>query len=107
MNGYILRKVAELPVTRWQYKGEPQEVRHIGPVAQDFYASFGTGEDDRYIGTIDADGVALAAIQGLYQNVQEKDCRIEELEDQQVEFKARLARLESLLHTTLTKGEKP
>jgi hypothetical protein len=37
-------------------------VRHIGPMAQDFYAAFGVGEDDRHITSIDEDGVALAAI---------------------------------------------
>lgn len=88
----ILRKLAELPVTRWQYKGEPTQVRHIGPMAQDFYAAFGVGEDDRFIGTIDADGVALAAIQGLHELVQEKERRIEEIE-------AKLASLEALVRT--------
>ena len=38
----------------------------MGPTAQDFYAAFGLGEDERHISTVDADGVALAAIQGLY-----------------------------------------
>ncbi len=78
----ILHRVADLPVTRWQYKGESERVHHIGPVAQDFYAAFGTGADERYIGTIDADGVALAAIQGLYEIVQEKECEIGELREQ-------------------------
>lgn len=38
---------------------------HIGPTAEDFYASFGTGKDNTKICTIDADGIALAVIQGL------------------------------------------
>lgn len=97
----ILRKVTELPVQRWQYKGEPAQIRHIGPVAQDFYAAFGTGDDARYIGTIDADGVALAAIQGLYDIVQEKQCEVEELreqKDQQIkELRAQVAELRALV----------
>jgi len=111
----ILDRVAELPVTRWQYKSEPENVRHVGPVAQDFYAAFGTGEDQRYIGTIDADGVALVAIQGLYEVVKEKECEFEdmkaqndrvisELADQNMqlgsknaELEARLERLEALM----------
>ncbi len=92
----ILRSLAELPVTRWQYKGEPQQVRHIGPVAQDFYAAFGTGEDERYIGTIDADGVALAAIQGLYEIVQEKDCEVAELRSEIEELKTLVKALAAL-----------
>jgi hypothetical protein len=44
---------------------------HLGPVAQDFHADFGVGLDDRSICTLDADGVALAAIQGLNQKHEE------------------------------------
>ncbi len=68
----VLRRVSELPITRWNSKAVP-EVRHIGPMAQDFHALFGVGEDDVHIGTTDAQGVALAAIQGLHELLQEKD----------------------------------
>jgi hypothetical protein len=78
----ILRQVIALPVSKWQYKGEGQSVHHVGPVAEDFRAAFGLGHDERYITTIDADGVALAAIQGLYEILREKDCEIEELREQ-------------------------
>ncbi|MCS6911465.1 MAG: hypothetical protein NZM11_12995 [Anaerolineales bacterium] len=37
------------------------------------------GRRNRHITTVDADGVALAAIQGLYQVVQEKDAEIANL----------------------------
>ena len=59
-------------------------------MAQDFAATFGLGSDDRSITTLDAEGVALAAIQGLYELVREKDCEIEAL-------KARLSRVEAKL----------
>jgi hypothetical protein len=59
----ILAKVAALSIKQWQFKGE--EDRHIGPMAQDFYAAFGLGQGDTTIATVDADGVALAAIQAL------------------------------------------
>jgi hypothetical protein len=49
-------------------------------MAQDFSATFDIGRDDRSIATVDADGVALAAIQGLYQLFQEQNARIESLE---------------------------
>jgi hypothetical protein len=62
----ILAKVAALPVSEWSYISE-RGVRHIGPMAQDFYAAFGVGEDDRHITTIDEDGVALAAVKALHQ----------------------------------------
>jgi hypothetical protein len=49
-------------------------------MAQDFHAAFGLGTDDKHIATVDADGVALAAIQGLNQKLEEKNARIAELE---------------------------
>jgi hypothetical protein len=49
-------------------------------MAQDFYAAFGLGEDDQHISTIDAEGAALAAIQGLHRISEERGERIGELE---------------------------
>jgi hypothetical protein len=60
----VLEKVAGLPISRWSYVSE-RGVRHVGPMAQDFYAAFGVGEDDKHITSIDEDGVALAAIKAL------------------------------------------
>ena len=60
----VLDRVAAMPVSTWTYKSEPG-VRHMGPMAQDFRAAFGLGTNDKTIVTVDADGVALAAIKGL------------------------------------------
>mgnify|MGYP001493035755 CR=1 FL=1 len=60
----ILGIVSELPISEWGYKGQDY-VRHIGPMAQDFYALFGLGNSDRLINSVDVDGVILASIQGL------------------------------------------
>jgi hypothetical protein len=80
----VLAKVAALPVCTWNYKTQTNNVRHIGPTAQDFKAAFGLGESDTGIATVDADGVALAAIQGLNQKLEnelkKKELRIERLE---------------------------
>jgi hypothetical protein len=78
----ILEKLAAIPIQSWNYKTQPESVRHIGPMAQDFRAAFGFGRDDKTITTIDADGVAMAAIQGLYQMMIEKNIQIERLQDQ-------------------------
>lgn len=56
----ILQAVARMPIYEWQY--QDQDRRHIGPMAQDFHTAFGLGDDDTTIATIDADGVAFAAI---------------------------------------------
>ena len=76
----VLDKVSKLPISTWSYTAEPADVRHMGPMAQDFRASFGLGDDDRTYNAIDAHGVALAAIQALEKRVVEQGKRIERLE---------------------------
>ena len=93
----VLDALIGMPVSTWRYRGQSDAVQHIGPMAQDFYAAFGMGEDEHYIGTVDADGVALAAIQGLYQVVQEKDARISALQAQNADQEKRLNGLEARL----------
>lgn len=66
----VLDKVAALPVYQWQPKGQNAHVLHYGPMAQDFHAAFGLGDDDKMIGMQDADGVALAAIKGLNEKLE-------------------------------------
>jgi hypothetical protein len=62
----LLRRLVRIPISSWSWKSQRSSIRHVGPVAQDFRKAFGLGEDARHIDTVDADGVALAAIQGLY-----------------------------------------
>ncbi len=76
----VLNAVATMPVSRWNMKGDLNQTPHMGPVSQDFYAAFGLGGSDITINTADAQGVALAAIQGLYQLVQEQQAKIDMLE---------------------------
>jgi hypothetical protein len=84
----ILARVAELPISRWNFKQD--DTLHIGPMAQDFHAAFAVGIDDKHIATVDADGVALAAIQGLNR-------KVEALEAENADLKARLERLEAAM----------
>lgn len=77
----ILAQVAAMPLSTWNYKTQDKSVRHLGPVAQDFAAAFHLGEDDVSIATVDSDGVALAAIQGLNQVVKEKEAEIQALRE--------------------------
>jgi hypothetical protein len=81
----VLAKVIATPVTTWAYNADP-DTRHIGMTGQDFRAAFGVGDSDKSIATVDADGVALAAIQGLNSKLEErlaeKDARIAALESQ-------------------------
>jgi hypothetical protein len=56
-------------------------------MAQDFKAAFGLGNDDRSIGTVDSEGVALAAIQGLNQKLDQQRAENVELKRELVELK--------------------
>lgn len=90
----VLAKIARMPVQEWSYKSQDASIRHVGPTAQDFNAAFGLGEDPLRIGTLDADGIALAAVKAL-------ESRTRALNDQLTrdndELRVRLARLEALL----------
>jgi Chaperone of endosialidase len=66
----VLQKVLALPVTTWNYIKEGKDIKRMGPMAQDFRTAFGLGSDDKTIGTVDATGVAFAAIQGLNQKLE-------------------------------------
>lgn len=76
----ILAKLAEIPITSWNYIDDAAKSLHIGPMAQDFYAAFGLGMDDKHLGALDVNGVNLAAIQELNRQLIEKDEQIEALE---------------------------
>jgi hypothetical protein len=52
-------------------------------MAQDFHAAFGlNGADDKHISVVDEGVVALAAIQGLNQKLDEKAAEIQTLKQQ-------------------------
>jgi hypothetical protein len=91
----VLASLADMPITTWNSKAEDPSIRHMGPVAQDFYAAFGLGGSDTSIGTLDADGVALAAIQGLYGLSQDQAARIQALEEENAGLQQRLDDLEA------------
>jgi hypothetical protein len=62
---WALQRIAAMPIRTWSYKVESAGVRHLGPTAQDFHAAFGLGDSELAIGTVDADGVSMLAVQAL------------------------------------------
>ncbi|UCC65166.1 MAG: hypothetical protein JSV36_09085 [Anaerolineae bacterium] len=102
----LLLRLVEIPVTTWNYRSQNPAIRHIGPMAEDFNVLIDGlgGEGEEYINMLDANGVALAAIQGLHELSQEQAARIEALEvenaalrSQMDDLEARLAALERVL----------
>jgi hypothetical protein len=79
-SGDVLDKVSRLPILRWNAKGADPNVKHVGPMAQDFKAAFGLGDDEKLISTIDLDGVSLAAIQALKKRNEELEERLRAVE---------------------------
>ena len=59
-----LEGVRSLDVATWRFT-DTDDGRHMGPMAEEFHEAFELGDTDESIATVDADGVAFAAIQGL------------------------------------------
>jgi hypothetical protein len=83
----VLAQLEDIEISTWNFKTDEDTVRHMGPTAQEFYAAYGLGKDDKHISTTDADGVALVAIKEL--NEQNKA-----LKEENAELEARVAALE-------------
>jgi len=90
----VLRKVAGLPISSWRYLKDGPEVRHIGPMAQDFHAAFGLWNSDTMIFPLDASGVSMVAIQALHTRMVAAEAENEDL-------RARLDRLETQMDAQL------
>lgn len=95
----VLDGVDSLDVRTWEFTDS--DGQHMGPMAEEFSETFDLGADEESIATVDADGVALAAIQGLSERLERKDDRIDELaatveqkDDRIDDLERRLAALE-------------
>ena len=113
--GDVLAGVEDLDISTWNYTGN-DDAPHIGPMAEEFHDAFGLGTSEERISTVDADGVALAAIQGLSDKLDEKTQHIDEVraeneqlretladKDEQIdELETRLATLESQVNAAET-----
>lgn len=88
-----LHRVSALPISLWSYKADGPAVRHLGPMAEDFHSAFGLGPDDKHVAPSDQAGVALLALQGLHQVVQEKDREIADLQGRLEELERIVAKL--------------
>ena len=88
----VLGKLAAMPIREWRYTTQDPAIRHAGPTAQDFRAAFGLGESDVRIGTVDADGIALAAVKALEVRTRELNATLTRENDELRESLAELRR---------------
>jgi len=105
--GDVLSRLRDIDVSTWNYTSEGRTVRHMGPMAEDFYRAFQLGTGNTSIGVQDLTGVSLAAIKELHQRtdqLQQKTVEVEQLREQvnqlrleNGEMERRLATLEQLM----------
>src|SRR5262249_36112120 len=89
----VLEKLAGMPIREWNYKIDPTSVRHVGPTSQDFREAFElNGDDESNIASVDAQGIALAAIKGLNEKLNAENTQ---LRRSLADLERRLAALES------------
>lgn len=96
-NEAVLETLAAIPISTWSYDFEAGNVRHMGPMAQDFHAAFGLGADDRHIPVIDSAGVSFAAIQALRARTEQLDEANSALHEENARLRAQLEALDARL----------
>ena len=87
-------------MSTYNYIAEGGKVRHMGPMAEDFYKAFQLGTGNTSIGVQDLTGVSLAAIKELDKRTTEVEQLREEVNQlRQVnsDLERRLATLEQLM----------
>lgn len=100
----VLAGLRKIPVTTWNYISEGAQVRHLGPMAEDFYAQFALGTGNTSIGVQDLAGVSIAAVKELDEQLQQKNAEIERLQSEvkilrsnQTELEKRLQAIEQAM----------
>ena len=94
----VLNRVLALPLGRWKYLNAEGEGWHLGPAAEDFSEAFGLGASAQHITSVDANGVALVAVQGLAERIErEQRETLDALERENARLHEALARLNARL----------
>ncbi len=103
----VLSRLKGIEVSTWNYISEGRPVRHMGPMAEDFFKAFRLGTGNTSIGVQDLTGVSLAAIKELNQRtdeLQQKTTEVEQLRGEvnqlrqaNSEMERRIATLEQLM----------
>lgn len=93
----ILAKLKTVEVARWQYKNDSHQASHVGPMAEEFYSTFGLGADNKHITSSDVAGVAMVSVQALAATIETQDSEIALLRKNNEALEARLLKLEKRL----------
>jgi hypothetical protein len=93
----VLASLRKIPITTWNYISEGSHVRHLGPMAEDFFAQFALGTGNTSIGVQDLAGVSIAAVKELDEQLQQKNAEIERLQNELKTVRTNQAELEKRL----------
>ncbi|MGB0592591.1 MAG: tail fiber domain-containing protein [Myxococcota bacterium] len=100
----ILSQIKSLGVYTWSYIRDRESTPHMGPMAEEFFETFGLGKTDKRISLPDVTGVLLAAVQGLFQWLEAQGEALTALEaenlrllQQNEDLERRVTRLERLI----------
>jgi len=102
----VLARIRALPVTTWNMIGGDRNVRHLGPVAEDFYHAFGLGLGETTIGLGDIDGVNLAAAKALEARTTHLQQQLDARDAEVARLHAELAELRAQVQL-LARGQAP
>lgn len=96
-SGFVLSRIVELPLMEWSYEADVEGIRHVGPMAEDFYGAFSLGVDEKHVAPRDVAGVALAGIQGLHEILETQAAELARYAERVQALEARIAELERLI----------
>jgi hypothetical protein len=99
----VLAEISRLPISKWRYKADATDSQHIGPTAQDFYATFNVGMNDKTIAPLDVASVAVAGVKELHTIVEAQQAALAAKDAELAEMNQRMSELEdSMNHLLLT-----
>ncbi|MCX6174236.1 MAG: tail fiber domain-containing protein [Ignavibacteriales bacterium] len=80
---WLLKKIRNIPITKWNYKKTDVNEKYIGPMAQDFYSAFQlSGTDSLGINSICIDGVNMAGVKALEERTSEMKTTMQKIIEQ-------------------------
>jgi hypothetical protein len=89
----ILQRINNLNLERWNYTCEEDNIKRIGPYAEEFHNEFNLGgKDNTMIATYDVAGVSIVGIQALSELVKSQE---KELKKQQIQIEKLMKMIES------------
>jgi hypothetical protein len=106
----VLSRLRNVPISTWNYISEGRGVRHMGPMAEDFFETFRLGTGNTSIGVQDLAGVSLSAIQELDQRtteLQQKTAEVEQLRQRLDDLRSANEALEKRLTALEQQAAKP